>query len=99
MKGIALCQHKCSRTVSAWQRSEIAFLFEFLLTILTDLKTLVFLIRLVLGFFLPEVWMLTVSLEVVEQFQALRQRVVAYKIRGSFTFNENRQTIQGERDY
>lgn len=43
--------------------------------------------------------MLTVTLEPVEQFQALRQRVVACKIRGSFTFNENRQTIQGERDH
>lgn len=51
------------------------------------------------GFFLHGVCMLTVTLESVEKFQSLRQRVVACKIRGSFTFNENRQTIQGERDY
>lgn len=43
--------------------------------------------------------MLTVTLEPVEQFQAIRQRVVACKMRSSFTFYENRQTIQGERDY
>lgn len=43
--------------------------------------------------------MFTVTLETVEQFQALRQKVVARKIRGSFTFNENRQAIQGETDH
>lgn len=50
-------------------------------------------------FFLPGVCMFTVTLETVEQFQALRQKVVARKIRGSFTFNENRQAIQGETDH